>query len=93
MLKVLIVDDEYIVRRGLRKIVPWEKLEVVIAGEAECVDDAVDIAFKVYPDIVICDIRLPGGEGFVLIDEIRKIVPWVQFIMITAHSEDRKSVV
>lgn len=87
MLKVLIVDDEYIVRRGLRKIVPWEKLEVVLAGEAECVDDAVDIAFKVYPDIVICDIRLPGGEGFVLIDEIRKIVPWVQFIMITAHSD------
>lgn len=87
MLKVLIVDDEYIVRRGLRKIVPWEELEAVIAGEAERADEAVDIAFKVYPDIVICDIRLPGGEGFALIDEIRKIVPWVQFIMITAHSD------
>lgn len=87
MLKVLIVDDEYIVRRGLRKIVPWEELDVVIAGEAESVDDAVDTAYKVYPDIVICDIRLPGGEGFALIDEIKKIVPWVQFIMITAHSD------
>lgn len=87
MLKVLIVDDEYIVRQGLRRIIPWHELDVAIAGEAECVEDAVDTANKVYPDIVICDIRLPGGEGFVLIDEIKKIVPWVQFIMITAHSD------
>lgn len=87
MLKLIIVDDEYIVRQGMRKIVPWDEMNIAIAGEAESVEDATGVAGRVYPDIVICDIRLPGGEGFVLIDEIRKIVPWVQFIMITAHAD------
>lgn len=87
MLKLLIVDDEYIVRQGMRRILPWEEMEVVLAGEAESIEDAVETARRVYPDIVICDICLPGGEGFLLIDEMRRIVPWVQFIMITAHSD------
>lgn len=85
MLKLLIVDDEYIVRQGMRKILPWEEMDVALAGEAESIEDAVETARRVCPDIVICDICLPGGEGFILIDEIRRIVPWVQFIMITAH--------
>lgn len=85
MLKLLIVDDEYIVRQGMRKILPWEEMDVTLAGEAESIEDAVETARRVCPDIVICDICLPGGEGFLLIDEIRRIVPWVQFIMITAH--------
>ncbi len=87
MLKLLIVDDEYIVRQGMRKILPWEEMEVALVGEAENIEDALETARRVYPDIVICDICLPGGEGFVLIDEMRRIVPWVQFIMITAHAD------
>lgn len=87
MLKLLIVDDEYIVRQGMRRILPWEEMEVVLAGEAESIEDAIETARRVYPDIVICDICLPGGEGFLLINEMRRIVPWVQFIMITAHSD------
>lgn len=87
MLKLLIVDDEYIVRRGMRRIVPWNELNISIVGEAEDVAEALETAKRVYPDIVICDICLPGGEGFLIVDEIRKIIPWVQFIMITAHSD------
>lgn len=64
MYKLLIVDDEYIVRQGLRKIVPWNAMGVLVAGEAGSVEEAVKTAAEVYPDIVICDIRLPGGEGF-----------------------------
>lgn len=87
MLKLMIVDDEFIVRQGMRKIVPWEEIGISVAGEAECVQEAVETARRVLPDIVICDIRLPGGEGFLVVDEIKKIIPWVQFIMITAHSD------
>lgn len=64
MYKLLIVDDEYIVRQGLRKIVPWNAMGVLVAGEAGSVEEAVKTAAEVYPDIIICDIRLPGGEGF-----------------------------
>ncbi len=87
MLKLMIVDDEFIVRQGMRKIVPWEDLGISVVGEAECVQEAVETAKKVFPDIIICDIRLPGGEGFMVIDEIKKFIPWLQVIMITAHSD------
>lgn len=87
MLKLMIVDDEFIVRQGMRKIVPWEELGISVVGEAESVEEAVDTAARVFPDIIICDIRLPGGEGFTVIDKIKKFIPWIQVIMITAHSD------
>lgn len=87
MLKLMIVDDEYIVRSGIRKILPWTELNIVISGEAECVDEAIEVAHDMLPDIVLCDIRMPGSDGFFLVREIRKIIPWVQFIMITAHAD------
>ena len=72
MLKLMIVDDEFIVRQGMRKIIPWEELGISVVGEAENVQEAVDTAAKVFPDIIICDIRLPGGEGFTVIDKIKE---------------------
>ena len=87
MLKLMIVDDEFIVRQGMRKIIPWEELGISVVGEAENVQEAVDTAAKVFPDIIICDIRLPGGEGFTVIDKIKEFIPWIQVIMITAHSD------
>lgn len=87
MWKLLIVDDEYIVRQGLRQSLPWDEMGIIIAGEAENASDAVKTAKEIYPDIVLCDIRLPGGEGFSVIPRIQTIVPWVQFIMITAYSD------
>ena len=46
MYKLLIVDDEYIVRQGLRKIVPWNAMGVLVAGEAGSVEEAVKTAAK-----------------------------------------------
>ena len=89
MYKLLIVDDEYIVRQGLRKIVPWNAMGVLVAGEAGSVEEAVKTAAEVYPDIIICDIRLPGGEGFEAVKQIQRMIPWAQFIMITAYSDQQ----
>lgn len=91
-MKMMIVDDEYIVRRGMKKIIRWDEWNVTIVGEAENANEAIETARRVLPDIVICDICLPGmKDGFDVIEEVRRIVPWVQFIMITAHS-DRKHI-
>lgn len=87
MLKLMIVDDEYIVRLGLKKSLPWDQMDVQWVGEAGCVSDAIETARDVLPDIVLCDIRMPGGSGLDVIEELRKIVPWVQFIMLTAYSD------
>lgn len=85
--KLMIVDDEYIVRKGLRKVIDWNEIGITVSGEADNIRDAIEVARRIHPDIVFCDIRLPGGEGFQIIDSIRDMVPWVQFIMITAHSD------
>lgn len=87
MFRLMIADDEYIVRQGLKKSLPLEKLGVQWVGDADCVSDAVETIRDVYPDIVLCDIRMPGGNGFSIIKEARRIVPWIQFIMLTAYSD------
>ena len=86
MFKLLIVDDEYIVRRGLKTILPWEKINVIIAGEAGTVREAVEVIASVHPDIILCDICLPGGTGFDVVKTARNYIPWVQVIMLTAYS-------
>lgn len=87
MLRLMIVDDEYIVRQGLKKSLPWDTLDVQWVGDADCVSGAIETARDVLPDIVLCDIRMPGGSGLSVIEEVRKMVPWVQFIMLTAYSD------
>ena len=75
MLRLMIVDDEYIVRQGLKKSLPWDTLDVQWVGDADCVSGAIETARDVLPDIVLCDIRMPGGSGLSVIEEVRKMVP------------------
>ena len=63
MLRLMIADDEYIVRQGLKKSLPWLQMDVQCVGEADCVSAAIETAREVQPDIVLCDIRMPGGSG------------------------------
>lgn len=87
MLRLMIADDEYIVRQGLKKSLPWLQMDVQCVGEADCVSAAIETAREVQPDIVLCDIRMPGGSGLKIIEEVRRMIPWVQFIMLTAYSD------
>ena len=86
MLKLLIVDDEVIVRQGLRQVVDWKALDVQVIGEAGTVASAITLCERAKPDIVLCDIRLPGGTGFQIVEAAKKTTPWIQFIMLSAYS-------
>jgi len=70
MLKLLIVDDEPIIRSGIRVIIDWARYGYEICGEAEDGPGAVDAIVKMEPDLVLLDIHLPGFSG---LDVIRKI--------------------
>lgn len=90
MYKLLIVDDEYIVRQGLRKIVPWNAMGVLVAGEAGSVEEAVKTAAEVYPDIIVLRSQAPGGEGFEAVKQIQLNVPvGCSLFMITAYSDQQ----
>lgn len=68
--KVLIVDDEIFVRKGLLEIIPWCDLNLTIVGEADNGQEAQAMIKQLEPDIVITDIRMPILDGLGLIQSV-----------------------
>lgn len=86
-LRIIIVDDHEVVRLGLRTLLE-RHLDFTIVDEAATAKEAVQKTLLFRPDIVVMDIRLPGGSG---IDACRKIVeqaPETKVIMLTSYAED-----
>lgn len=82
-MKALIVDDEPLARRELRRLLlefPW----IEVAGEASTVDEAVAVVESLTPDLVFLDIQMPGGTGFDVLDRIEH-VPRVIFTTAYDH--------
>ena len=82
-MKALLVDDEPLARRELRRLLadfPW--LEV--CGEAGNIDEAVRRIGKLAPDVLLLDIQLPGGTGFDVLDRLEHVP---QVIFTTAHDQ------
>ena len=73
MTKVLVVEDESIVRRDIVLTTPWEELGCVCIGGAEDAKQALEIIKEQKPDIIITDIRMPGMTGLELIEIIAEL--------------------
>ena len=63
MLKMVLADDEYIVREGLRNIIDWQQFGVEIIAEAADGQEAIDLCLEYHPDILFTDIRMPFFDG------------------------------
>ena len=87
MLKVLIVDDELIVRVGLNACLDWEKLGYEVVAMAEDGKEAFHIIEEVCPDIVFTDIKMPEMDGLELIRAVRKSHPQIKFIVLSCLNE------
>jgi two-component system response regulator YesN len=71
MLKLLIVDDEPIIRSGIRELIEWDKYGYEICGEAEDGPSAVKAIIELKPDLVLLDLHLPGFSGLEAIKKFR----------------------
>lgn len=69
MYKVIIVEDEDLIRRGLRFQVDWTSVGCVVAGEASSGEEGLEVIERVRPDIVITDIRMQGMSGIEMLKE------------------------
>lgn len=69
----MIIDDEEIIREGLKATVDWESLGCVIAGEAEDGVSGLKAAMSIKPDLIFTDIRMPGMEGLQMIARLREM--------------------
>ncbi|WP_447040862.1 response regulator [Streptomyces sp. DSM 118878] len=87
MIRVLVVDDEALVRAGLRMILdPADDIEVV--GEASDGSEAVTAVAKHRPDVVLMDVRMPGMDGLTALKELRRSPNAPSVIMLTTFDLD-----
>ena len=86
-IRVLIADDHAVVRRGLRGFLGLtDDLEVV--GEAADGDQAVELALRLRPDLVLMDLLMPGCDGINATAAIRRDAPAVQVLALSAYLDD-----
>jgi two-component system, NarL family, response regulator DevR len=86
-LKVMLVDDHEIVRQGLRALLEAED-DIEVVAEADSGPGAVSLASTHQPDVVVMDVRMPGGSGVEACRAIRDERPDAQVIMLTSFSDD-----
>jgi len=85
--RILLVDDHEVVRLGLRALLERHSQFEVVA-EASTARDAIEQVEKYSPDVVVMDIRLPGGSGIEACEEISEKHPNTKVIMLTSYAED-----
>lgn len=85
--KLLIVEDEYIIRKGLRKTIPWQKLGYEVVGEAEDGQKALEKIEQVQPDVVLTDIRMPNLNGIDLLREIKAKYTDIKVVLLSGHED------
>lgn len=70
--RILIVDDDTMVRIGLKTVINWEENGFLLVGEAQDGQQALELAERYQPDIIITDIKMPRMDGLVLIEQLRE---------------------
>lgn len=86
MRKLLIIDDEPIIREGLRSIISWADYGYKICDVGVDGNDGLNKVRSHHPDLVLLDIRMPGLSGIELIQQVRKEKFTCKFIILTAYS-------
>jgi two-component system, response regulator YesN len=87
LFKVMIVDDELLVRVGIRTTIPWEENGFQVIGDAASGEEALRIFTDKKPQIVITDIKMTGMDGMELARKIRELDPMVGIILLTCYEE------
>jgi two-component system, NarL family, response regulator LiaR len=86
-IRIVIADDHKVVRRGLRTFLELDP-EIVVVGEAADGGEAVNLAHKLRPDIVLMDLLMPGIDGITATATIRREVPETEVLALTSVLED-----
>ena len=86
-IRVLLVDDHEVVRVGLRTVLSQEP-NLVVAGEAVTLAQAIRQAQKLKPDVILMDVRLPDGSGIDACREILATRPDSRVVFLTSYSDD-----
>ena len=86
-IRVLVVDDHALFRRGLEMVLAQEE-DIEVVGEAGDAVAAVDRAAELLPDVVLLDVRMPKGSGIEACVQIKEVAPSARIIMLTISDEE-----
>lgn len=87
MLKLIIADDERIIRESISKMIDWSSLGIELIGLCSDGIEAYNMILDECPDIVLTDIRMPGLSGLELIEKISQTDLNIQFILLSGFGE------
>src|SRR3954454_4134873 len=89
-LKIMIVDDHYLVRVGLTSIIGLEQ-DMTICGEAQSGEEAVGLFAARRPDVTLMDVRLPGMSGIAATEAIRADFSDAKIIVVSTYISDEEA--
>ncbi len=87
MYKVLLVDDEYMITEGLKRLIPFDKWDMEVVATANHADDALDYVREHSVDIVISDVNMPDKTGLEMIGEMKELLPNAYYILLSGYQE------
>lgn len=86
-LRLLIVDDQPIIRRGLSMMLAVEE-DIAVVGQAADGEEAVEMALATSPDVVIMDLQMPHASGVVATREISRRLPGTRVVVLSTYDDD-----
>jgi len=87
MLKVLVVDDDKLVRKGLISAMPWEQFGMQVIGEASNGEKALEMMELYQVDLLLTDLAMPVMSGLELMRIVRKRYPKTHIVVLTLHQD------
>jgi DNA-binding NarL/FixJ family response regulator len=87
MIRVFLLDDHEIVRRGVRELLEGQA-DIEVVGEAATAEEAYGRIPATTPDVAVLDLRLPDGDGIEVCREIRSKHPEIECIILTSFADD-----
>ncbi|QQZ61179.1 response regulator [Paenibacillus sonchi] len=87
MIKVLIVDDDNLVRKGLMSMLPWKEYSMEVVGEAKNGEKALEFLAEHKVDLLLTDLAMPVMSGMEFMRIVRKQYPHISIVVLTLHQD------
>lgn len=87
MIKVFLVEDEIIIRNGIKNSINWEMHGYDFVGEASDGELALPMILEKKPDILITDIKMPFMDGLELSEQVKKVLPATKIMILSGYNE------
>jgi len=87
MKRAILVDDEYVIRKGLLYILPWEKYGIRVVADFESGEQALVWLERNEVELIVTDLTMPGISGFELIERARSVRPGAEAAILTCHQD------